>query len=184
METTLRVAAIVGSLRVASYNGWLLRAAGELASPELTLVPVGIAEVPLFNQDVETAGDPAPVAAFRAALQEADAVLIASPEYNYGMPGVLKNAIDWVSRPPGRSPLPRKPVAIVGASSGPSGTMRMQLQLRQTLQAVGAYVMPKPEIVVTSCRDKFDTDGRLADEKTREHLQAFLSAFADWTRRF
>jgi len=177
------VAAVVGSLRVASYNGWLLRAAAELAPSELTLVPVGLAEIPLFNQDVEELGDPPRVAAFRAALYDADAVIVASPEYNYGVPGVLKNAIDWISRPSGRSPLQRKPMAIMGASTGPSGTMRMQLQLRQTLQAVGAYVMPRPEIVVTGCRDKFDAEGHLADEKTREHLAAFLSAFVDWARR-
>jgi len=184
MTTILRVAGIVGSLRVASYNGWLLRAAAELAPPELTIVPFGLAEIPMFNQDLEALGDPAPVAALRAAVRDADAVLIASPEYNYGVPSVLKNAIDWISRPPGQAPLFRKPVAIMGASQGGSGTMRMQPQLRLTLQALEAYAMPKPEVVVPFCRDKFDAEGRLTDEKTRVHLQGFLVAFADWTRRF
>ena len=184
MATPLRVAGIVGSLRVASYNGWLLRAAAELAPSELSIAPFGLAEIPLFNQDLEALGDPAPVAALRAALRDADAVLIASPEYNYGVPGVLKNAIDWISRPPGQAPFHRKPVAIMGAGPGGSGTMRMQPQLRITLQAIGAYAMPKPEVAVASCRDKFDAEGRLTDEKTRDHLKGFLIAFADWTRRF
>ena len=184
MATTLRVAGIVGSLRVASYNGWLLRAAAELAPPELTIVPFGLAEIPMYNQDLEALGDPAPVAALRAALRDADAVLIASPEYNYGVPGVLKNALDWLSRPPGQAPLHRKSVALMGAGPGGSGTMRMQPQLRVTLQALEAYAMPKPEVVVASCRDKFDAEGQLTDEKTREHLRGFLVAFAAWTRRF
>ena len=110
--------------------------------------------------------------------------MIASPEYNYGVPGLLKNALDWISRPSGRSPLERKPVAIMGASIGGSGTIRMQLQLRETLQAVSMYAMPRPEVAVTFCRDKFDAEGRLTDEKTREHLKGFLAAFAEWTRRF
>jgi chromate reductase len=184
METTVRVAGIIGSLRAASYNGWLLRAAAELAPPELTIAPFDLAGVPLFNQDLEAQGDPVPVAVLRAALRDADAVLIASPEYNFGVPGVLKNAIDWLSRPPGQAPLLRKPVAIMGASQGGSGTMRMQPQLRATLQALEAYAMPKPEVVVASCRDKFDAEGRLTDEKTRAHLKNFLAAFLEWTRRF
>jgi len=184
MATTLRVAGIVGSLRLASYNGWLLRAAAELAPPGLTIVPVGLSEIPMFNQDLEARGEPAPVATLRAVLREADAVLMASPEYNYGVPGVLKNAIDWISRPPGNAPLHKKPVAIMGAGPGASGTMRIQPQLRLTLQAIGAYAMPKPEVAIASCRDKFDAEGRLTDAKTREHLEGFLVAFADWTRRF
>ena len=183
MATTVRVTGIVGSLRAASYNGWLLRAAAELAPPELIIMPVGLAGIPLYDQDVEAQGDPAPVAAFRAAVRDADAVLIASPEFNYGVPGVLKNALDWISRPPGRPPLQRKPVAITGASQGGSGTMRMQPQLRLTLQALEAYVMPKPEVIVPLCRDKFDAEGRLTDEKTREHLRGFLVALLEWTRR-
>jgi len=179
-----RVVGIVGSLRVASYNGWLLRAAAELAPHEFSIAPIGLAGIPLFNQDVEDLGDPTPVAALRAALRDADAVLIASPEYNYGVPGVLKNAMDWVSRPPGQAPLHKKPVAIMGAGPGGSGTMRMQPQLRLTLQALGAFAMPKPEVAVASCRDKFDAEGRLTDEKTRAHLERFLIAFAEWMHRF
>lgn len=183
-SASLRVLGIVGSLRAASYNGWLLHAATELAPPELTITTHALAAIPPYNQDVETLGDPTPVAVLRAALRDAGAVLIASPEYNYGVPGVLKNAIDWISRPPDKAPLRRKPVAIMGAGRGGSGTMRMQLQLRQTLQSLEAYAMPKPEVAVPFCVDKFDATGRLTDEKTREHLRGFLVAFAEWTRRF
>jgi len=184
MVTTVRVLGIVGSLRAASYNGWLLRAAAELAPPELAISTFGLAHIPGYNADEGFSDEPAPVAALRAAVRDASAVLIVSPEYNYGVPGVLKNALDWISRPPGRSPLERKPAAIMGASVGGSGTMRMQLQLRLTLQAVEMYAMPKPEIVVSFCRDRFDADGRLIDEKTRDHVRRFLAAFLEWTRRF
>lgn len=180
----IRVLGIVGSLRAASYNGQLFRAAVELAPPELAFSSCDLASIPLFNQDLEARGDPTPVAALRAAARDSDAVLIASPEYNYGIPGVLKNAIDWISRPPGQSPLRQKPAAIIGASMGPGGTIRMQLQLRATLQYLDMYAMPRPEIVVASCKDKFDADGRLTDAKTRESLTTFLAAFASWCRRF
>ena len=175
---------IVGSLRSASYNGWLLRAATELAPAELAITPFGLAHIPGYNADQGLPEEPPPVAALRVAVHDAQALLIASPEYNYGVPGLLKNAIDWISRPSGRSPIERKPVAIMGASIGGSGTMRMQLQLRLTLQAVEMYAMPRPEVAVTFCRDKFDAEGRLTDEKTREHVKGFMAAFAEWTRRF
>jgi chromate reductase, NAD(P)H dehydrogenase (quinone) len=185
MTPPVRVVGIAGSLRAASYNGWLLRAAVECAPPELSIAPfAGLAEIPLYNQDVEAQGDPVSVASLRGAVHQADGLLIASPEFNYGIPGVLKNAIDWISRPPGRSPLQKKPVAIMGASTGPSGTMRMQPQLRLSFQALDAYAMPKPEVVIPFCKDKFDAEGRLTDEKTREHLKGFLAAFAVWIRRF
>lgn len=185
MASTIRALGIVGSLRAHSYNGWLLRAATEEAPPGLTVVPfTGLAEIPPYNEDVLAQGDPAPVAALRAAVHEAQALLIASPEYNYGMPGVLKNAIDWISRPPGRSPFHRKPAAIMGASIGPSGTMRMQPQLRNTLQALDVYAMPRPEVILPFCKDKFDADGRLIDAKIREHLTSFMAAFAEWAARF
>ncbi len=184
MTSPIRVLGIVGSLRAASYNGQLLRTAVELAPPELAFSSCDIATVPLFNQDLEAQGDPTPVVALRAIARDSDAVLIASPEYNYGVPGVLKNAIDWISRPPAKSHFRRKPAAIMGASQGSGGTIRMQLQLRVALQALEAYAMPRPEMVVAHCRDKFDADGRLTDAKTRESLTTFLAAFLDWCRRF
>jgi chromate reductase len=184
MTPPIRVLGIVGSLRAASYNGQLLRAAIELAPSELAMTTCDLAKVPLFNQDLEVQGDPAPVASLRAAVHDAEAVLIASPEYNYGVPGVLKNAIDWLSRPPGQSPFRKKPVAIMGASMGPGGTIRMQLQLRVALQYLDMYAMPRPEVVVATCKDKFDADGRLTDAKTRESMTTFLAAFLVWCRRF
>ena len=184
MATALRVLGIVGSLRTGAYNASLMNAAAALAPPGVTIDRCSLADIPVYNQDVEAHGDPAAVASLRAAVRDASALLVASPEYNYGVPGVLKNAIDWISRPPGKSPLPRKPVAIMGVSSGPSGTMRMQIQLRVTMQALDMYAMPKPEISMSFCKDKFDADGRLTDPKTLEHLKAFMLSFAEWARRF
>jgi chromate reductase len=181
---SIRVLGIVGSLRAESYNGRLLAAAIELAAPELSIRPHSLADVPLYNADIQAQGEPPGVAALRAAVRDSDAVLFASPEYNFGVPGVLKNAIDWISRPPAHTPFARKPAAIMGASTGPSGTMRMQFELRLALQSMGTYTMPKPEIVVTHCKDKFDAQGRLTDEGTREHLARFLLAFVEWTKRF
>lgn len=181
---SIRVLGIIGSLRASSYNAQLLHAAMALAPSDLSIVPVTLGDVPLYNADVEAQGDPPGVAALRAAVRDADAILFASPEYNYGVPGVLKNAVDWISRPPKDSPFSRKAAAIMGASQGPSGTMRMQLQLRLALQSVEMYVMPKPEIVVTHAKDKFDAAGNLTDEKTREHVASFLSAFLVWVGRF
>jgi chromate reductase, NAD(P)H dehydrogenase (quinone) len=184
MEPEIRVLALNGSLRAASYNGYLLRAAAELAPPRLSIAGFDIGTIPLYNADVELAGEPGPVAALREAIRRSGALLIASPEYNYGVPGGLKNAIDWISRPPATSPFQRKPVAILGVSTGPSGTMRMQTQLRTILQSVGAYTLPKPEFAVAHGKDKFDADGRLTDAKTREHLAALLEALVAWTGRF
>ncbi len=181
---TERVLGLVGSLRAASHNGFLLRAAAEAAPAGLTILPFGLAAIPVFNADVLASGEPASVAELRAAVRDSAALLIASPEYNYGIPGVLKNAIDWISRPPGRSPLERKPAAIMGASAGRSGTMRMQMELRVVLQSVEMYVMPKPEVIVPYSRDAFDDDGRLTDAVTRHRLVEFMAAFAGWIRRF
>lgn len=181
---SVRVLGIIGSLRAGSYNARLLHAAITLSPSDLSITPVTLGDVPLYNADVEAQGDPPGVAALRAVVRGADAILFSSPEYNYGIPGVLKNAVDWISRPSKDSPFARKAAAIMGASQGPSGTMRMQLQLRLALQSVEMYVMPKPEIVVTHCKDKFDASGTLIDDKTREHIASFLAAFAAWVGRF
>jgi chromate reductase len=123
------------------------------------------------------------VAALKAAIREADALLIATPEYNYGVPGVLKNAIDWASRPPGRSVLAGKPAAIMGATPGPTGTARAQLQLRQAFVFTETYVLLKPELLVARCQEKLDADGRLTDEPTRERVRQLLAALRAWTER-
>lgn len=179
----LRVVGFAGSLRARSYNGSLLRAARELAPAGMSLEIYESIELPLFNQDIEAQGDPEPVAAFKAAIREADALLIATPEYNYGVPGVLKNAIDWASRPPGVTPLNGKLAGIIGASPGIIGTARAQQQLRQAFAFTNTLAMLQPEVLVGRAHEKFDRDGRLSDEATRTFLRQFLETFHGWATR-
>ena len=182
-ERTLRVAGFAGSLRAASYNRALLRAAKELAPAEMKIEILEIGGIPVFNADLEAGGDPEPVAAFKRAVGGADGLLIATPEYNVGVPGVTKNVIDWASRPPRGSVLDGKPVAVMGATPGMGGTARGQSQLRQAFVFTNSYAMPQPEVLVRKASDLFDSDGRLTDEATREHLAKFLAAFGAWIRR-
>jgi chromate reductase len=181
---TIQVCAVAGSLRTASYNRGLLRAAVELA-PEGLVIRVfeRLGDIPPYNEDVEKSGDPEPVKALKAAIREADALLFATPEYNYSVPGVLKNAIDWASRPPRDSCLNGKPAAIMGASSGTSGTARAQLALRQSFVFTQTLALVKPEVLVFSAKEKFDAEGRLTDEKTRERVAKLLKALQEWTAR-
>jgi chromate reductase len=182
---TLRVAGIAGSLRAGSFNRALLRAARALAPAGMEIVVFdGLREIPPYDADADAAGEPTPVAALRRAIREADALLVATPEYNYGVPGVLKNAIDWASRPAGSAALQRKPAGILGASTGPSGTMRAQLALRQSFNFTETYAMLRPEIFIARAGEKFDAAGELTDEATREHLRQFLTAFENWARKF
>ena len=171
-----------GSLRQDSFNTRLIRAARELAPDGMTIETADLAPLPLYNEDVRAAGYPAAVAAFREAIRAADALLIATPEYNYSLSGVLKNAIDWASRPP-EQPLAGKPLAIMGASIGLGGTMRAQYHLRQICVSVDLLTLNKPEVMVRSAADKFDAGGALTDEKTREHVRRLLEALASWTKR-
>jgi len=182
-QRALEVAGFAGSLRAASFNRSLLRAAVELAPERMTIVIADIAEIPPYNADVEAQGDPEPVAAFKRAIAAADGLLIATPEYNLGVPGVTKNAIDWASRPPRKSVLDGKPVALMGATPGMGGTARGQSQLRQAFVFTNSYAMPQPEVLVRRASELFDTEGRLVDEPTREHVAKFLAAFADWIDR-
>jgi chromate reductase, NAD(P)H dehydrogenase (quinone) len=179
----LRVVAMAGSLRAASYNRGLLRAAQEVAPPGMIMTIHDLVPIPLYNADVEAQGDPPPVARLKAAVQEANALLIAVPEYNYGVSGVLKNTIDWLSRPP-EFVLRSKPVALMGASIGMAGTARAQLQLRQTFVYTQTPVMPPPpEILVAYAQEKFDARGQLMDEDTRVRLRNLLDALGNWTWR-
>lgn len=184
-SSTVRVLGIAGSLRSRSYNRGLLLAAIASAPPGLEIHSFErLGEIPHYNADLDDPeARPEAVAALREAIRRADALLLASPEYNYGIPGVLKNALDWMSRPPATSVLKGKPAAILGASAGPFGTARAQLALRQTLASTGALVLSRPEVFVTHARDKFDADGRLTDEPTREHVEKLVRALAEWTRR-
>ena len=182
--TPFAVAGIAGSLRRGSYNRALLRAAQELAPPALRIEIYDLADLPLYNEDVEKVAAPAPVAQLRAAVGRADGLLIATPEYNHGVPGVLKNAIDWLSRPPRQSVLNGKPAAIMGASPGMTGTARSQSQLRQSFVFTNSPALLQPEVLVGRAHEKFDAEGRLTDEATRKFLVLFLDQFVAWMSRF
>lgn len=179
-DGTLRVVAIAGSLRAASMNRALLRAAQELAPPSLSIEVELLDDVPMFNADLELAGTPGPVARLRDAVREADGMLLATPEYNHGVPGVLKNAIDWLSQPLRGSALDGKPTAVMGASTGPAGTARGQSQLRQAFVLTNTPVMLQPELLVGRAQDKFDARGCLTDEVTRRCVASFLTQFEAW----
>jgi chromate reductase, NAD(P)H dehydrogenase (quinone) len=179
----MRILGFAGSLRRASYNRGLIRAAADMA-PVGTLVEVfELGDIPLYNQDVEDAGEPASVAAFKDAMARADALLVATPEYNHGVPGVLKNAIDWASRPRATSPLRDKPVAVLGASPGRGATARAQAQLRDSFVFTGACVMPLPELLVGGAASHFDRDGSLTDPELRASLVELIEALRRWTAR-
>ncbi len=181
----IRVVGIVGSLRQGSYNWRLLQAARVLAPAGMIIELASLDEVPLFNQDLDRDGErPAAVERLKTAVAGADAVLIATPEYNHSVPGVLQNAIDWLSRPAMRSPLAGKPVAIVGSSPGALGAVRAQQQLKLVLMATLAHVMPHPGVAVGHVHEKFDSAGRLVHEPTRAFLASFLDELHDWVRRF
>jgi chromate reductase len=178
----MNILGIVGSLRKGSYNAATLRALQGLA-PEGTNVSLfDLAPIPLYNEDVEKQGLPPSVAAFRQAIAQADAILIATPEYNYSIPGVLKNAIDWASRPP-EQPFEGKPVALVGASPGFAGTTRAQHHLRQVFIYMNAQILHRPEVFIAAAHNKFDDQGNLTDDKTREQLQALMDALVTHTRQ-
>lgn len=182
--TDVRILGVAGSLRRGSLNRALLRAAIKLAPAGLTIDAFDLADVPLYNGDVEAAGDPAGVTAFKNAVRAADAVLFVTPEYNHGVPGVMKNAVDWASRPARDAALNGKPVGIIGASPGQVGTARGQSQLRQAFEFTNSFCMPQPEILVFRATEKFDANGDLTDAKTAEFLGKYLEALRVWTLRF
>jgi len=182
---TLEVLGIAGSLRQGSYNRALLCAAVDLAPDGMRIeVWDRLREIPPYDADVEARGDPEPVADLKRAIASAGALLFVTPEYNYGVPGVLKNALDWASRPPGGSPLGGKPAAILGATPGQTGTARAQLALRQSFLFTNTPVLLRPEVLVNRATEKFDADGNLTDEKTREYVGKLLEALRDWAGRF
>lgn len=184
MSDTISILGISGSLRRASNNTGLLRAAAELAPAGASVTIYDLGDIPLYNGDEDggDAGQPESVARFKAAIVAADALLIATPEYNYSFTGALKNAIDWASRPVAGSPLRQKPAALLGAG-GLSGTMRAQLHLRQVLAATDVLVLNKPEVYVARAWEKFDQSGALTDEPSREQVKALVAALASWARR-
>ena len=175
----MHVLAFSGSLRQASFNSGLIRAAAELAPQGVTIAMADIAAVPLYNGDQDGESKPAAVAQLAQQIRKADALLFATPEYNYSIPGVLKNAIDWLSRVPG-SIFAGKPAAIMGASMGGMGTSRSQYHLRQVLVYLDVHPLNKPEVFVSAAHQKCDENGNLTDEKSREMVARQLQALKEW----
>jgi len=171
----MRLLGIAGSFREGSYNRALLRAAAELAPPGVVLEEHDIRGLPFYDGDLEAAGDPEPVTGLKDAIRRADGLVIATPEYNRGIPGGLKNAIDWASRPALASPLAAKRVAIMGASTGRGGTARAQQQLREALGFPRAVVIEEPEVLVPEAYLHFDEHGELVDGETRAEIAELLA---------
>ena len=182
MRNFLRIFGFAGSLRKDSYNKAILRAANELLPPVAILDIFDLEGIPPFNQDLEQQ-PPQKVREFKAGVRAADALLIATPEYNYSVPGVLKNAIDWGSRPYGDNCFEDKPVAVMGAANGMIGTARAQYHLRQSCVFLNMHVLNKPEVMVPLVKDKLDEEGRLTDEFTRTKIRELIESLAAWTTR-
>lgn len=179
---TVRILGIAGSLRRGSYNRAALRAAQALAPAGSELEIFELDGIPAFNQDEEQ-NLPPKVAELKARVRAADAVLIVTPEYNYSIPGVLKNAIDWVTRPYGDNAWDGKPVAVMGASVGGSGTLRAQYHLRQCFVNLNMYALNRPEVMISNAAERFDAAGNLIDEKVRDRIRELLNSLVRCTRR-
>lgn len=178
----LQILGICGSLRRQSYNRLGLQAAAESLPAHMHMVDGSLRGIPLYDGDVEAQGIPADVLRLAEEIRHADAVLIASPEYNFSISGTLKNAIDWLSRT-SPQPLKDKPVALLSVSPGPVGGARHQYELRKVLGCLEALVLPRPEIFIGLCAQKFDADGRLVDEATQRRLGEQMLAFNEWITR-
>jgi chromate reductase, NAD(P)H dehydrogenase (quinone) len=180
MSTPLTILGIAGSLRKGSYNRGALRAAQQLTPEGARIEIFELDGIPPFNQD-EEGQPPAKVVQMKARIRAADAILFVTPEYNYSIPGVLKNAIDWASRPYGDSAWDGKPVAIMGASPGTGGTGRAQYHLRQVFVFLNMYPLNKPEVLIAQAAQRFDEQGNLTDEKTRQHIRQLMEGLVKWT---
>ena len=181
-DSTLHVLAISGSLREGSYNTALLRAAADIAPPSIKIDIFGIGDLPLFDADVEAAGNPQPVDIFRSALADADALLLATPEYNWSTSGALKNAIDWASRGGADSPLNFKPAALLGAG-GRFGTLRAQMHLCEILAHNQVRLVTNPQVQVSSASEKFDAEGKLTHERTIDQVRRLLGSLEKLVRQ-
>lgn len=182
-EHSLHVLAICGSLRKDSYNKALLRAAQQLAPRTMTVeIYEDLAAIPPYDDDVRLVGFPPQVARLRERVQHADALIFATPEYNRSFSGVLKNAIDWVSRPPAQ-PFRSKPALVIGAGPGVLGTALANYQLRQVLSVLYVHVLPGLEVLVGGAASKYDSEGQLTDVPTREFLQKALADLESFARR-
>ncbi|HTP83778.1 MAG TPA: NAD(P)H-dependent oxidoreductase [Alphaproteobacteria bacterium] len=178
----VRILGVSGSLRKASYNSATLRAAAGLVPDGASLEVFDLSPIPVYNDDVRAAGYPPVVQDFRSKIEAADAILFVTPEYNYSMSGVLKNAIDWASRPPG-PPLTRKAVGIMGATMGLWGTTRAQYHLRQVCVFLDLWPINKPEVLIAQAQTKFNDKGELTDEATKKLIQEHLVNLVGWARR-
>lgn len=179
---SIRILGIAGSLRRESYNRAALRAATQLVPEGASIEVFELDGIPGFNQDDEQ-NPPARVAELKRKIRESDAILFVTPEYNYSMPGVLKNAIDWASRPYGDSAWDGKPAAIMGASVGAIATARAQYHLRQSMVFLNMFPVNRPEVMIGNCTDKFDENGNLTDEKTKDFIRQLIQSLVDWTNR-
>ncbi len=177
----ISVLAICGSLRVGSFNRAALRVAIELKPPGMTIETADIGSIPLYNEDVRAQGFPPSVETLRRQIAAAGALLFVTPEYNYSMPGVLKNAIDWASRPPDQ-PFAGKPAAIMGAAAGMAGSARAQYDLRRSCVFLDIFPLNKPEVLIGQAQTKFDDEGRLTDDVARGLIGDLLVALEKWTR--
>ena len=182
MSKIVTILGFAGSLRKDSYNKSLLRAAAELVPKDARIEVFDLEGIPVFNQDFENQ-PPEKVKEFKRKIRAADAILIATPEYNYSIPGILKNAIDWASRPYPDNAFDGKPVAIMGASIGMLGTARAQYHLRQCFVFLNMYPVNKPEVMVAFAPEKFDENGNLKDEQTKNRVAGLLEALVEWTRK-
>jgi chromate reductase, NAD(P)H dehydrogenase (quinone) len=176
---TRTVLGVVGSLRRASYNRMLLRWVADHAPARLVVdIAEDIIRLPLFDEDLEADGLPDEVVALHDRIRTADGIIIATPEYNFGVPGPMKNWLDWASRPVRRSPLGGKPILLMGASSGRTGgTVQCQGQLRISLSVLNAHVLPSPPVLLGEAADKFDADGHLVDELAQTVIGIALDRF-------
>lgn len=181
MDEKIKVLGFAGSLRKGSYNRALLRVAKGLVPEGMELEIFELDDIPLYNGDVEEQGFPEPVQEFQNKIREVDALLVVTPEYNYSIPGVLKNAIDWASRPPTNCAIVGKPVAVTGASTGRFGTLRSQLHLRDVFLALNMPAVLKPEVYITNAEEKFDGNGNLTDERSISQIRKLLQSLADLT---
>lgn len=182
MSTPVKILGIAGSLRKESLNRAALRAATQLAPDGATINIFELDGIPGFNQDDEQT-PPAKVVELKKQIRESDAILLVTPEYNYSVPGVLKNAIDWASRPYGDSAWSGKPVAIMGASVGTLGTARAQYHLRQMFVFLNMFPVNQPEVMIGNASERFDAAGNLTHDATKEFIRQLLQNLVDWTRR-
>ena len=183
-NSTIQALAFVGSLRVASYNQALLRAAIERSPRELEMDVFDLARVPFYNADLEADGDPDSVSDLKRKIHASDLVFIVTPEYNQGMSAVTKNMIDWASRPPRPQAWDGKPIAIMGTTPGPLGTAAAQRALRECLSSNNARVMPQPRLLLGGANSLFDQDFKMVNEAAMERLEKFMSAAIEWARLF